>query len=79
MNKKIVNLSYLPKNTCAKVVEIQGGQVLRRKLNVLGIREGQTIEIISRQPLMGPITLSVGKCQMTLGRGMAHKIFVEEL
>jgi len=28
---------------------------------------------------MGPITISVGNSQMTIGRGIAHKIIVEEL
>ena len=52
---------------------------LRKRLNVLGIREGQIVRICSKQPFMGPITISVGNCQMTLGRGMAHKIIVEEI
>ncbi len=50
-----------------------------RRLNALGIREGQIIRVVSRQPLMGPLTISIGSCQMTIGRGMAHKILVEEL
>ncbi len=50
-----------------------------RRLDALGIREGQIVRIISKQPLMGPLTISIGNTQMTIGRGMAHKIIVEEL
>jgi len=50
-----------------------------RRLNALGIREGQIVKVVSKQPLMGPLTVSIGNCQMTIGRGMAHKILVEEL
>jgi Fe2+ transport system protein FeoA len=28
---------------------------------------------------MGPITISIGNSQVTLGRGIAHKIIVEEI
>jgi ferrous iron transport protein A len=43
----------------------------------MGIREGQTITIVSKQPFRGPVTISVGSCQMTMGRGMAQKIIVD--
>ena len=45
----------------------------------MGIREGQIIEVISKQPFLGPLTIQVGKCKMTIGREMAHKILVEEI
>ena len=43
----------------------------------MGIREGQTIRIVSKQPLRGHVTISINSSQMTLGRGMANKIIVE--
>ena len=79
MIKKTVPLSYLTRNHTAKITSIHGGHGFRRRLQVLGIREGQNVKVLSKQPLRGPITISVGNCQMTLGRGMAHKIMVEEL
>jgi len=74
--KSLMNLSY---NKEAKIIQIQGGRGFQSKLRVMGIREGQKIKIISRQPFRGPITISINGCQMTLGRGMAHRIIVEEL
>jgi ferrous iron transport protein A len=79
MTKKIIPLVYLNKTSSSKIIEIQGGHGLHRRLNVLGIREGQIIRIISKQPLRGPITVSIGNTQITIGRGMASKILVEEL
>jgi len=35
--------------------------------------------VLSKQPMMGPLTFSIANCQMTIGRGMAHKIIVEGL
>jgi len=84
-------LAHLKVGKTGRIIYIHGGRhegphghhhghhSLRSRLNVLGIREGQNIKILSKQPLMGPITIAVGSAQMTIGRGMAHKIIVEEL
>ena len=87
MYKKRIPLAYLNKGNTGIIVNIHGGHHgghhgahgLKGRLNVLGIREGQIVRVISKQPLMGPLTISVGNNQMTIGRGMAHKIIVEEL
>ena len=49
----------------------------RRNLQTLGIREGKTVEIHSRQPIGGPIVIKIDNMTLTLGRGMAQKILVE--
>ena len=73
------DLAHIPKHKKARIISIQGGHHFCRRMDVMGLREGQIIEVISRQPLRGPLTISVGNCKMTIGRGMAHKILVEEL
>ncbi|RLF53545.1 MAG: ferrous iron transport protein A [Thermoplasmata archaeon] len=77
MEKKILPLTQLPVNVRAKIIAIEGGHGFQRKLHVMGIREGQTIKIVSRQPFRGPVTITISGYQMTLGRGMAQKILVE--
>lgn len=72
-------LTHLPNRKKARIVSMEGGHGFQRKLRVMGIREKQTIEIISKQPFRGPVTISIGSCQVTLGRGMAQKIIVEVL
>lgn len=79
MDKKTISLTYLSPNKRAKIICLEGGQGFQRKLRVMGIREGQIIKTVSKQPFRGPITITVNGCQMTLGRGMANKIIVEEL
>ena len=78
MIKKRMPLTNLSPTKKAKIISLEGGQGFQRKLRVLGIREGQNITIISKQPFKGPITIKIGSCQTTLGRGMANKILVEE-
>lgn len=79
MVKKTNFLTNLPPERKARIIGLEGGHEFQRKLRVMGIREGQIIMIVSRQPFRGPLTVAIGGCQMTLGRGMAQKIIVEEL
>ena len=77
MNQQSISLLDLTYNKKARIISIQGGHGLQRKLRVMGIREGEEIKIVSRQPLRGPLTIVVCGSQITLGRGMAQKILVE--
>ena len=79
MDKKTKPLTHLSYKGEAKIIRILGGHGLQRRLRVMGVREGQKIKIISIQPFHGPLTVAINGCQMTLGRGMAQRIIVEEL
>lgn len=74
---QILPLSELPNRTRARIHEIHGGHRFQQRLNVMGIRKGQIITLISKQPFRGPITIQLYGSQMTLGRGMAQRIIVE--
>lgn len=77
MDQQGILLSNVPNRKRARIVNIQGGVGLVRKLQVMGIRKGQEIKVVSKQPFRGPLTIEVCGSQMTLGRGMARKILVE--
>ena len=77
MDKKQISLAQLSRNQKARIIELNGGAGFQRKLRVMGIREGQIVHIISKQPFRGPFTITVGKGNVTLGRGMINKIIVE--
>jgi Fe2+ transport system protein FeoA len=91
MNTNEIPLAHLKKGKSGRIISISKGHHggsfgehygmhgFQRRLNVLGIREGQIVRVDSKQPLMGPITISIGNSQVTLGRGIAHKIIVEEI
>jgi len=72
-------LAHVKSGNTAKIIKIHGGINFQKKLNCMGLREGKIIEIKSRQPLMGPLTIKYGNSSFTIGRGMAHKIIVEVL
>ena len=77
--QKSSSLAQLPLKKKAIIKDILGGRHFHKKMCVMGIRKGQTIEVVSKQPLMGPLTIKFGSCKMTIGRGMAHRIIVEEI
>ena len=79
MDQQNISLLQLPTNKKGKITSVSGGYGLQRKLQTLGIREGQEVKILSRQPFRGPLTIKVCGSQITLGRGIARRILVEEL
>lgn len=48
-------------------------------LDSLGLREGTTIVILSRQPLNGPLVIQLGRRSIALGRDISDQIHVDEV
>lgn len=71
------NLGSLKPNQSGKIIRIEGGYGLQRKLRILGIREQKTVKVVARQPIQGPVVIQIDNRQTTIGRGMANKIIVE--
>ena len=72
-----MDVSQMKEGEKAKVIDIQGGWGMLRKLGSLGIRPGVEITKISSQFLRGPITIQVANTQVAFGYGMARKIIVK--
>ncbi len=58
-----------------KLVGVAAGKVLSRRLAEMGLTPGVQLEVLQDQG--GPLLLAVRDSRLALGRGMAHKIFVE--
>ncbi|MEW6012519.1 MAG: FeoA family protein [Elusimicrobiales bacterium] len=65
-------------NKKLKVVQINGGHNIVKKLNSMGIFDGSLIEKIASYN-HGPVIVKVMNSQLAIGRGMAEKIIVEEI
>jgi len=72
-----IDLTQMRRGERGKVVDIQGGWGLLRKLEALGIKPGKEIVKVSSQLMRGPITIRVGNTQVAIGFGMARRIIVE--
>ena len=72
-----ISLAQMQTGQRGKIVEINGGYGLARKLDALGIRVGKEITKISAQWMRGPVLLRQDNTQAALGFGMASKVLVE--
>ena len=72
-----VSLVQLRAGEKGEIKRIEGGPMFHNKMASLNIRPGKVIIKVAAQPFRGPITIDVNGRRITLGRGMAMRIFVE--
>jgi ferrous iron transport protein A len=70
-----IRLSHLPVGGQAIIREIQGGQILMRRLLSLGLRIGSQVEVLHHRG-RGVVAASAGN-RIALGGGIAEKLLVE--
>lgn len=61
-----------------EITALEGGRGFRDKVTNMGLRVGKNIRMAAKQPAGGPVVVEVENITVTLGRGMAMKILVEE-
>ncbi len=72
-------LLEIPSKTSVKIISIDGGKGPRRILGQLGIGIGSIIKIQRNAPFAGPLLIEIHGSSVAIGRGVAAKIFVEEI
>ncbi len=71
-------LLYLPEYSTGIVIDIRGGRGLMKRLIDMGLTRGTKIRVLkSSGP--GPMLIEVRGSRLALGRGVAMKIYVEEI
>lgn len=60
-----------------KIIHIDSGLRLGKRLSVMGIQPGRYITKCSAFALRGPVAIRMGQSILALGYGMAVKIWVE--
>ena len=72
-----VSLTRMRPGQSGRIVRIDAGFGLLRKLHSLGIREGSIITKVSGQWMRGPVLVQQNNTQAALGFGMASRVFVQ--
>lgn len=72
MEKKLSDMKFGERGIVKK---IPGD--LRNYVTGMGLRLNKPVEISSKQPMKGPVVVSVGNSSISLGRNLAEKIIVE--
>ncbi|MBL7054365.1 ferrous iron transport protein A [Candidatus Woesearchaeota archaeon] len=73
-----IPLSKLKSGEIGIIKQLRGGLEFQRTVNSLGVIVGKRIKVISVQPLMGPVVISMDNMQIAIGRGMATKIIIKQ-
>ena len=76
---RLIRLDRLAENKRAKVIDIQGGWGVKKRLSQIGIHPGDVIAMVRYGPLGGPLMIEVHGFQLALGRGVASQILVEKV
>ncbi|MFP3953182.1 MAG: ferrous iron transport protein A [Candidatus Acetothermia bacterium] len=72
MLKKLTELEYGQEGVIHSI-----GENIKPKLCGMGIRDGKVIRMDTKQPIQGPVVVTVDKSTTSLGFGLAKKIFIE--
>jgi len=72
MEKKLSEMKYEEEGI---VIKIGGG--LKNKIAGMGIREGKGIKMMTKQPMKGPVVVTVDGSNTSIGLGLADKIVVK--
>ena len=72
MEKKLSEMKYEEEGI---VIRIRGE--LKDKIAGMGIREGKGIKMMTKQPIKGPVVVTVDRSNTSIGLGLADKIIVE--
>lgn len=77
MNNIFIPLNAISIGRQAEVGNLQGGEIMCKKLMEMGVNKGAIVEIMSNDS--GPLIIRVGETRLVLGRGMAQKVMVREI
>jgi len=73
----MVSLAQMRSGQRGRIVRIDGGYGMARKLDALGIRVGKEIKKISDQWMRGPVFFQQDNTQAAIGFGMACRLLVD--
>lgn len=72
MLKRLTDLNYGEKGIIHSI-----GEHIRPKLCGMGIRDGKKVRMDTKQPIRGPVVVTINQSTTSLGYGLAKKIFIE--
>ncbi len=72
MKRKLSQMDYEEEGVVKSIQED-----LKEKIAGMGIRVGKRLKMLTKQPIKGPVVVTVDKAETSLGLGLADKIIVE--
>jgi len=72
MERKLSEMKYEEKGVIKRI-----DPSLREQIAGMGIREGKEIKMMTKQPIKGPVVVTVDRSNTSIGLRLASKIVVE--
>ena len=73
----LISLANMKSGQTGRIVQIDGGGGMTRRIDTLGLRIDRQIKKVSRQLMRGSVIVSHGNTRAAVGFGMAQRIWVE--
>lgn len=77
MSNMTMPLNAIGIGKSVEISNLQGGEIMCKKLMEMGMNTGAVIEIVKND--LGALIVKVGETRLVLGRGMAQKVLVREV
>ena len=74
--QNILPLTLMPEGTVGKIVKINAGRKLGRRLTEMGFTENASVKILRSD--RGCLIVTMGGCRYALSKGIAMKIMVAD-
>jgi ferrous iron transport protein A len=74
-----MSVADLKKGEQAVFLGMHGGWGMRRRLEAMGVYPGVILTKISDHLFGGPVIIRIGRMQLAVGKGMAHRIMVKKI
>jgi DtxR family Mn-dependent transcriptional regulator len=74
--KGVLSLIDLKKGEKGRILSVEGGRGIVRRLEDMGLTPGTQIQVKRSAPFSGPVEICVRDSCLVIGRGMGMKIFV---
>lgn len=77
MDRRSISLNAISVGRYVEIQNLEGGEVMCKRLMEMGINKGIVIEVIRNDT--GPLIIGLGQTRFALARGMAQKVMVREV
>lgn len=74
-----MTLDKLPLGNKARVLSVQGGDAIARRLGELGLREGIAVEVLRRSPFGDPMVFELCGYQLCLRKSEAARVEIKTM
>jgi len=62
-----------------RILAIEGNDHIARRLQEMGLLEGDTVEVVAWAPLGDPIEIRVGDSRLSVRKAEAQRVLIDEL